>query len=287
MKLLREITHSHGRWKFLIGASAVIAAVLLLASGVVLSQSRSTPVVDSSEGVAATPTDTDSPAVESSPDPVQFVRPTGRPTRAMVVGTSLSAGYYTERLEYTFASRVFQGLRKGGDVEQVVAPRLEGGLTLVASYPDMPSNLDLAVVELGTNDTEKVSVDTFRQQYLSLMTQLRSRSPNAAVYCLGPWRQGVVPYVIAIQDACKDVGGTYVQLGDLYGIKDLHGPSGSIALQGIRDEFHPNDSGHFLISQRVLQTIEPPVIVDSPVAQSPGSGATRATGTSTASDSPG
>ena len=265
----RRTSMRAGRWRFVGVAVPVVAAVLVLVVGVVATGNRPDPLADNERGGLLTSTTVQGAPTELRSDGKAFQRPVGRPTRAMVVGTSLSAGYYTERLEYTFASRVFQGLRKGGDVEQVVAPRLEGGLTLVSSYPDVPANLDLAVVELGTNDTEKVGVEDFRSGYSALMSQVRTRSPNAAVYCLGPWRSGVVPYVIAIQDACKEVGGTYIKLGDLYEIEDLHGPVGALALQGVRDEFHPNDSGHFLISQRVLQAIEPPVIVDPPVTGSP------------------
>lgn len=117
------------------------------------------------------------------------------------------------------------------------------------------SDIDLAVIELGTNDIKKTNLRTFRETYDRVLNRIQG-SPQAKIICVGTWgfdgSTGSDPYDAAIESSCKAHGGVYVDLSRLFEDKTNIGPEGRDTWAGPADDFHPNDQGHGLIADALL-----------------------------------
>ncbi|QDH92303.1 hydrolase [Gordonia phage Spooky] len=203
------------------------------------------------------PTPMPAERTESDDEPIALVTPTGRPLRALFTGDSLMGGYFATTPERAFKSLV---LAKLGPVDTVEAARAGRTLSTVSSITDVPAGLDLAVVELGTNDVgEKTPIPTFTRQYAELLDRIRTSSPNAAVLCLGVWQDAVsaTPYDRVIRTQCAMRRGQYIRLSGMFDKAANHGPAGRSTYNGTSDVFHPNDRGHKAIADTLLRNLQP------------------------------
>ncbi|MDF2920531.1 SGNH/GDSL hydrolase family protein [Microbacterium sp. NPDC086615] len=243
----------------LVGVAAVVAAALVLSQGATPDAMPSA----SATSPSVTPTRT------SSPRPSPSVTPTSSPTpststsgllriprdakgnaRVLVTGDSLAAAFFASTEAQGFSSLVTGAL---GRVTPTTVSRAHQTLSTVAGVTEVPPDLDLAVIELGTND---VGIPTpladFEAQYGDLLGRIRTSSPDAALVCLGTWTADGAAYDETIARVCAANAGRYVSLAGLFALPELHGPDGRDTFAGPGDDFHPNDAGHRAIADAVL-----------------------------------
>ncbi|MDF2047259.1 SGNH/GDSL hydrolase family protein [Microbacterium sp. Kw_RZR3] len=241
------------------GGAAVVAAALVLSQGATPDAMPSA----SATSPSVTPTRT------SSPRPSPSVTPTSSPTpststsgllriprdakgnaRLLITGDSLAAGFFASTEAQGFSSLVTGAL---GRVTPTTVSRAHQTLSTVAGVTEVPPDLDLAVIELGTND---VGIPTpladFEAQYGDLLGRIRTSSPDAALVCLGTWTADGAAYDETIARVCAANAGRYVSLAGLFALPELHGPDGRDTFAGPGDDFHPNDAGHRAIADAVL-----------------------------------
>lgn len=228
------------RWAWTVIA---LSLAWLVVGGVLLANRPGPPAF------AALPAPSETPA-PTGPQPVPMTRPADGPLRALLVGDSLTNGLFASEQTNGFAFQLVARLEQSGPVEREQAAVSGGGTGQVSVVTDVPGDLNLAVVELGTNDAGRTDIDLFAEQYAALLDRIREGSPTAALICLGTW--GDAPqYDAQVQTACEAHSGRYVALRGLYADANLRGPAGEERFGGESDDFHPNDAGHTAIADLV------------------------------------
>jgi acyl-CoA thioesterase-1 len=225
----------------------VVVVTLLVAAGLAITY------LSFSESVAAgkkTPI--------MSPNVVELNIPKGEALGVTFVGDSIDAGYYATDQSLGFHGLVVGEWRKGGPVADYPMTHMIGGTAGDAlRNPEYPADQQLYVVELGTNDATRVNYREFRTQYDTLLDRIRSSSPDAALMCIGLWRPKKNAYTFdtIIKDLCEVRGGVFVSISDLAANDSLKGPEGVATFAGLSDAFHPNNLGHKMIADRILDVI--------------------------------
>ncbi|MGU3293312.1 SGNH/GDSL hydrolase family protein [Williamsia sp. M5A3_1d] len=248
----------------------MLILVAVLAAGTVLagrSQRDASPRVDVSAQLDAA-NQTDLRFYSDAPSSVQFRKPAGRAASLLFVGGSLTGGYFATRSALGFAKLVSNAINS---VPQQTAERANETLSTV-SATTMPAGLDLAVVELGTNDWDATPLNRFRTQYDLLVKRIRMASPKTALVCLGVWRDNTNGYDAQIEQSCLAADGIFVPLARLYRDQKNRGPAGVRVERGTSDDFRPNDRGHAVIANAVLGAIDQKPVavpVTSPAAPVP------------------
>lgn len=189
---------------------------------------------------------------------VNVKTPVDRPLRFMVPGDSLSGGYYASTEAKGFRSIVSANLAKQVPVEELKASRAGAKLSTVGGLIGIPEGLDLAIIELGTNDTAgRTEIGAFTTQYAALLRSIKEGSPDVALICVGTWGSGAGtdPYDKAVEDSCKAQGGQFVKISTVYASTENHSKKGEPTWNGPADDFHPNDLGHQKIADLILERI--------------------------------
>jgi lysophospholipase L1-like esterase len=192
---------------------------------------------------------------------VQIHFPDDRPLRVLITGDSLAGAYFASTKEKGFTQLVNAELSRHGEVELVQATQSGGTLSKVGGIVSVPSGLDLAIIELGTNDiATKTSAEDFAKQYDSLLGKIKAESPNVQVLCVSVWSDTSATtagmYNKVVEERCATVGGKYVEISSLYNTTANRGPEGVPTWVGTSDAFHPNDVGHKAIADRILERIK-------------------------------
>lgn len=179
--------------------------------------------------------------------------------RIAYVGDSLAGGLYATTEEDTY--RYLTTIALAGD-----GPYEEEGRSLVGGTVEqtlerneqLPTDQHIYIIELGTNDINEVDLSGFRRQYEALLDRVQTASPDASLVCLGTWRPPSTgaKYDLIIRQQCEANGGVYRRLSDLEGDEANKGPEDEQTYQGPSDTFHPNDTGHAAIVERILDAVE-------------------------------
>jgi len=216
-----------------------------------------------SNGTVATAEPRPNAVASRTPEPVPTVavtRPAGRPLQVLFAGDSLSAGLYASEQAKAFKYVMIDTLDDGGPVKEF-NNAISGGTTaqVSESYP-VPTGLDLAVIELGTNDVGNgASLEDFTADYTTLITNVTTANPGVPLVCAGIWKGDGSPRVddfdATIKSTCEAAGGVYASLKSIYQAPANSGPEGVATFQGASDLFHPNDAGHAAIAERLLKRI--------------------------------
>lgn len=152
-------------------------------------------------------------------------------------------------------------LGKHGPVEELRATKpADAPLFQAGNAENIPeSGVDLAIIELGTNDAGRTEIEVFKQQYTALLSKIQAGSPDAHIICAGAWGYsgslGTDPYDREIESICRERGGRYVDLTNAFMEKGNYGPEGVPTWTGLSDNFHPNDQGHRKIADLLLERI--------------------------------
>ncbi|HSP74682.1 MAG TPA: SGNH/GDSL hydrolase family protein [Cryobacterium sp.] len=192
---------------------------------------------------------------------VQVTRPDDRPLRVLFVGDSISYGLNAERQDLGFRPLMVAALSADGPVQEFHKNRPGATTRTVSRLVDVPKNLDLAVVELGTNDVvDQTEPDDFARSYRSLLQRVHTESPGVPLLCVGTWgsaggADGSDSYNAIIDEECARQGGAFASLYGLYPIAANRGPAGRDVFGGMSDRFHPNDTGYRAIADLLLDRI--------------------------------
>jgi acyl-CoA thioesterase-1 len=194
----------------------------------------------------------------ASPNVVELTIRTGDSLRVSFVGDSIDRGLFASDKSLGFHALMVHEWRKSGPVTDFPMESMVGGTARDAvENPEFPKDQQLYVVELGTNDEVRMNYREFRTEYDTLLDRIRNASPDAALVCVGVWRpkKDAQTFDTIIKDLCEIRDGVFVSISDLSEDASLKGPVGVRTWGGVSDDFHPNDRGHRLIADRVLDVI--------------------------------
>lgn len=251
------------RWK-IIGLVALAIAAVLVAGAAILKPKpvESTAIMDRAHANTQEVRKKidDSNAAYAASLIANVKKPVDRPLRLMVPGDSLSGGYYSSTEANSFRALVRTHLSASVEVEELKATQAGANLSTVGGLVGIPENLDLAIIELGTNDTAgKTEIAQFTSQYDALLRTIKEGSPEVALICVGPWGApgaGTDPYDKAVEASCKAQGGQFVKISTVFGSTDNRTKKGEPSWLGPSDDFHPNDVGHKKIADLILERIK-------------------------------
>lgn len=188
-------------------------------------------------------------------------RPASGPMRVLFTGDSLTYGLYASKQELGYRGVMVKELSKGGAVEAASSQRSGAGAGVVASIVDVPADLDLAIIELGTNDVGgQTPVPEFTKTYSDLLDKIRKKSPGVPLMCVGTWGSdgggyGADPYNNAIAAECEKREGKFVTMYGLFPVEANKGPAGLAKFGGVSDDFHPNDTGYKAIADLLIKNL--------------------------------
>ena len=160
------------------------------------------------------------------------------------------------------ADLLLDALGSDGQVEAVRAEEAGARAWRIARQVEelAPTDLDVAVVEVGANDVGTSTVREYAEDVARLVDLVELDSPDVVTICLGPWNDPVVSrrFDRAVQRVCDTDERRYVQVSDLYAADGMRGPVGTSTSYGPRDDFHPNDLAHAEIARRILSALDTP-----------------------------
>lgn len=244
------------KWQY-IGLGALAAMTAAVAGFTFLAPEPTPPVSDAVASYAA-----NQPDIQAALDKrLKVKRPTDRPMRVLFTGDSLTYGLYASKQELGYKGVMVSELSKGGPVEAASSQRSGAGAGVVASIVDVPDNLDLAIIELGTNDVGgQTPIPEFTKTYGALLDKIRAKTPDVPLMCVGTWGSagggyGSDPYNNVITAECEKRGGKFITMYNLFPNKAYKGPAGQPMFGGISDDFHPNDTGYRAIAELLLSNL--------------------------------
>lgn len=109
---------------------------------------------------------------------------------------------------------------------------------------------NIVVVQLGDNSsaslTSQAAIDAYTASYGNLLTAFKNSSQHPELFILSTWWGDLTTDGI-IRQACTDAGGTFVNIGGLYGKTANQGGWGG----------HPSDAGMAAIADTLLRAMIP------------------------------
>jgi len=249
----QNVRNAYGDYRMSLRQKITITLVLIVVLAVAL--------VPAIQGIVSS----NSHAAVDTPPSVAPEEPTTRQgfDRVLFAGDSISVGRDARSLPESFREITSRHLKAAGTESITTIAKSGAKLNYIAHSKTLPKDLDLAIIELGTNDAGgKTPTDTFRQEYQKYLKRIRSTSPSVDFVCLGVWYRPETQIAqnlnTVIQQTCEALGGTFVPLSDLYSNAKNRGPAGLQTWHVKSDAFHPNATGHLAIAKRLLQTFSLP-----------------------------
>ncbi|MFI0977499.1 SGNH/GDSL hydrolase family protein [Streptomyces sp. NPDC021093] len=216
--------------------------------------------------------------------PVPTLVAPGRPLRYAVLGDSITGrGSFASHEARPWTALLQARLARTWQITRVngATSRDKQGVTCLATVDTVPFGCDLVVVGLGSNDClaqrDGRYVYTPDDTYAAartLFTALAAANPDAVVVSLGVWGDSTVRWTRSgsahpvsrvecfdelIGECCAESGGTLIPCSDLYNRSVNRLPAGRRAFGGYTtDGYHPNDTGHEAIYQRVAGWLDLP-----------------------------
>lgn len=239
------------KWAVTGGTAALVIAALVM--GWLAFTSDRQGLAEARDASNAAPAATVTPTPSAPPRPVRSV---------FFAGDSLTVGWHAPTEAEGFRALMVGMLAERGlDASGVmVAAKAGAKLAEVAASYEVPSGVDLAVVELGTNDAAQGSDPvTFAADYAAYLDRVKAASPEARLVCVGVWflasESATRPLDEAIRSGCQSAGGTFVPVSALVSDASLRGPVGKPTWVGPSDNFHPNSSGHETLARRIMRAV--------------------------------
>lgn len=186
-------------------------------------------------------------------------QPTAIPAKLEKVlfsGDSISDGWYASVKSKGFVYIVQRAIHP----TQSVHTHMHGyTVGQIAEKFVIPTDVDLAIVELGTNDVNKgTTYESFNINYPAYIERVMTKSPKAALICVGvfPHSREARNFDKVIHDACERHHGHFISISDLSSNPRAMGPVGKQTWAGKANLGHPNDYGHALIARRILNIMQ-------------------------------
>jgi hypothetical protein len=104
---------------------------------------------------------------------------------------------------------------------------------------------DLALVQLGENDHNNITVEGFQQPYEKLLAAVQAGNPKVRILCVGVWGlwpTGDQTKNQLIRAACQKYGATFADLGGAYA-DPANRASSEHLFTNVGVNWHPSDSG--------------------------------------------
>jgi lysophospholipase L1-like esterase len=200
---------------------------------------------------------------EPAPTQDDRFRLPSRPT-VLFSGDSLADGWHATTENRGFRAIISATIVKNRpDARFVEAHKAGFTLQMVVDRFPIPSSVDLAVVELGTNDvngTEKTPPSTFQKQYSEYLRAIMTKNPKSGLICLGTFasaNEASNAIDAVISRVCRQYGGSYIDLTATFADEAMRGPEGRRTWAGAADMGHPNDAGHRKVAAMVLALVDP------------------------------
>jgi lysophospholipase L1-like esterase len=179
----------------------------------------------------------------------------------LFLGDSLSANYYASSAANGYRELVTS--ETGGREVAFVGAAGETTSEVLGQLLATPrTGADTVVVEVGTNDLiHQTSLSLVEVRYAQLIHAALVRSvARARLFCLGLWSTPalapeVTQFDAVLQHLCTAAGGHWVPLGDLFLDPADRGPAGTATYLGVSDNYHPNDTGHRAIAERLAAAV--------------------------------
>ncbi len=239
-----------------LGRLAAVVAIVALAAVNVIFWTRGSDGKSSKSSFSQQATVSPLPSATAPPIHVTahpLTLPSGRTLQVSIVGDTIATGRYASSPDKRFRSLVLAALTARGPVSADEASRT--GTSSLSTAVSVPPNMDLVVLELGTDDMRAASVTDFATAYGALVSSVLASSPQAALVCAGTWSATGGLYDEVIQRDCTMAKGRYVSLQALYDTPAYHGPAGVTGYYGISDGLSPNDDGHRAIASALLAAV--------------------------------
>jgi hypothetical protein len=100
-------------------------------------------------------------------------------------GGRLDVLFLGDELLPSYRAELVQVLRAHRRVTERSQVIRAGGRLATGAFPGMPTNVDLAVLGVGTDDLGRDDLGAFNDAYKSLVRRLHLKSPDATLVCLG------------------------------------------------------------------------------------------------------
>lgn len=235
-------------------AIACCAAVLTACSAAAAVPAIKSPVAASSAATTYPP--------DPRPHPSALPRVTARssdppPLRLMVVGDSLSTGFYASTAPDTYVNVLAAGLHAVVASNNAV-PGYTVAQDLVLAQRAPQTAAGLLIVESSTNDAlQHVPPARTAGYYPELLATAKAKAGHARLVCLGAWQPRAVAdrYDAVTAPLCRQAGGVFVPLSGIYDTPGTRGRAGVRVFLGTRDGMHPNDQGHRSIAAAIIAVL--------------------------------
>lgn len=185
--------------------------------------------------------------------------PADRALRLLYVGDSLADGHSATRVADSYRPTFTAEVAKKGDVKEYRSEVLKTELKMAGNVVSLPQDMDVVIVELGTNDASgggRTPIDKFVTDYEGLISNVKATSPAAVFVCMGTWRASAEEYDKVIEETCGRHGGKYIDLTDVYNDVRNRGPAGQPAESGgLSDDAHPNNTGYAAIKALLMDRV--------------------------------
>lgn len=239
-------------WWALVVMAAAVAAIAVLAPSVLArgrvpeSEIRRDQAAASAEAAAAS----SSAAAARGPSLAQL-RADGD-LSIYYIGDSITDGWNATVQSNGYRPQLTRLLSADGHVTETSTFRAGATLDDVRATAKLPTAVDVAVIELGTNDVGATTdPKAFGASYLQLVSALSAVSKR--LVCVGVYRDGQYAKALDEQIAgiCNTTGRVFVSITDLWHASGLVDPKGTPDYPGVADGGHPNDKGHTEIARRI------------------------------------
>jgi lysophospholipase L1-like esterase len=177
------------------------------------------------------------------------------------------------------AARIAKGQEAGNPVPPAApAPEVwifnEGGGKVTDKVPFVDKisafHADLAIVQLGENDHQNVTVEGFQQPYEKLLAAIRAGNPNARILCAGVWGlwpTGDQTKNVMVRAACQKYGATFADMS-----KAFSDPANRVGSENrftnTAVNWHPGDAGMAAYAKAFWEALASSPVAAAPVSAS-------------------
>jgi lysophospholipase L1-like esterase len=238
------------------GIAAAVVVILGLGTVALVAASQQ---VQADYTAQPRPDVTFTPKETAAPTPV-FASPDGREIAVFFAGDSLTQGSYATSDALMFRNLVTAQVATVAPATASIVGKAGQTTQEAAQWAaTAPTVADISVIEYGTNDVIRSTVEAFTTDYPAYLDRVRTVSPDSTLVCVGAWGapEQTDPFDQIIMESCAAHAGIFVKVSDLFIDEGLRAMTGDTLPSGfvVPDNFHPNDTGHQAIADRITDAL--------------------------------